>query len=313
MMKKQVVIGTRASKLALWQTHFVADALRAAVPGIFVSVRHIMTTGDKILDVPLAKIGGKGLFTKEIETALLNGEIDLAVHSLKDMPTELPPGLTLSAITARTDPQDAFVSNQYSSLDALPPGARVGTSSLRRTAQILCYRPDLDIKSLRGNVDTRLRKLDCGEYDAIILAAAGLKRLGLSDRIRQALPPEICLPAVGQGALAIETRAEDDTVIGLVRCLEDTATRYAVTAERAFLRVLEGGCQAPVGVYGQVQADSLRLDAVILSPDGKRRIQDTIDGSSVRAAELGQALARRMLEAGGEAILAALTCSNGGI
>ncbi|MDU4961724.1 MAG: hydroxymethylbilane synthase [Sporomusaceae bacterium] len=303
----QLVIGARGSKLSLWQANHIAERLRAAHPQLAVSVQTFVTTGDKILDAPLAKIGGKGLFTKEIETAMLAGAVDLAVHSLKDMPAELPPGLVLAAVTERHDPGDAFVSRHYPSLAALPPGARLGTSSLRRKAQLLAVRPDLDVADLRGNVDTRLRKLDNGEYDAIVLAAAGLKRLGWGDRITQILPQAICLPAVGQGALAIETRAGDTAVAGRVACLEHSLTRQAVTAERAYLQVLEGSCQIPVGVYARIVDAQLQLSAVILSLDGKVKIEDRIDGSPDAAAILGKALAERMLSAGGSELLAALT------
>lgn len=313
-MKEQVVIGARWSKLALWQANHIADLLRAAHPGLTVTTRTILTTGDKVLDAPLAKIGGKGLFTKEIESAMLAGEVDLAVHSLKDMPAELPPGLVIAAVTQRLDPGDAFVSNTYSSLTNLPKGAKLGTSSLRRKAQLLAARPDLLIENLRGNVDTRLRKLDNGEYDAIVLAVAGLKRLGLGSRISEVLPQTVCLPAVGQGALAIETRAADREVLPLVACLEDQATRQAVTAEREFLRVLEGSCQVPVGVFGQAAAGAVTLQAVILSLDGTTKVADSITGSSADAALLGNTLAERMLAAGGREILAALTeTMDGGI
>ncbi|MDF2500361.1 MAG: Porphobilinogen deaminase [Anaerosporomusa subterranea] len=310
MMKTQItnqlVIGARGSKLSLWQANHIADLLRAAHPQLEVSIKTFVTKGDKFLDAPLAKIGGKGLFTKEIETAMLLGEVDLAVHSLKDMPAELPPGLMIAAVTKRHDPNDAFISNTYASLECLPQGAKLGTSSLRRKAQILSKRTDLNIEDLRGNVDTRLRKLDNGEYDAIVLAVAGLKRLGLGGRITQVLPREICLPAVGQGALAIETRSDDATIQDLVACLEDNATRQAITAERAYLQVLEGGCQIPVGVFGQIVGGELKLQAVILSLDGTKKISDVIYGNCDDAAVLGRELADRMLAAGGSNLLAVL-------
>lgn len=299
----QLVIGARGSKLSLWQANHIAALLCAAHPQLTVSIRTYVTTGDRFLDAPLAQIGGKGLFTKELETAMLQGDIDLAVHSLKDMPAELPPGLAIEAVTKRQNPDDAFVSNRYASLADLPPGARLGTSSLRRKAQILSARPDLAVMNLRGNVDTRLRKLDEGEYDAIILAAAGLQRLGLAGRITQFLPHELCLPAVGQGALAIETRANDARVQRLITCLEDPATRRAITAERTYLAVLEGNCQIPVGVFGQIIGDSLRLDAVILSLDGAQKLRDTICGPCGDAERLGAELAERMLAAGGRELL----------
>jgi hydroxymethylbilane synthase len=307
----QLVIGARGSKLSLWQANHIAGLLRTAHPQLTVSIETFVTTGDKFLDAPLAKLGGKGLFTKEIETAMLLGEVDLAVHSLKDMPAELPSGLMIAAVTKRHDPEDAFVSNSYPSLECLPLGARLGTSSLRRKAQILSKRPDLVVMNLRGNVDTRLRKLDNGEYDAIVLAVAGLKRLGLGERITQVLPREVCLPAVGQGALAIETRSDDVTVQGLVACLEDNPTRQVITAERAYLQVLEGSCQIPVGVFGQILDGKLQLEAVVLSLDGTKKISDVIHGSRDDAAALGKQLAERMLAAGGSELLAVLTEDSG--
>ena len=243
-----ITIGTRASKLALWQAEYVAAAIEKHHPVVRVELRKMTTKGDRVLDAPLAKIGGKGLFTKELEQAMLAGEIDLAVHSLKDMPTEVPAGLVIGAITERLDAGDAFVSIRYRTMEELPQGARVGTSSLRRRAQLLAVRPDLTIHDLRGNVNTRLAKLDAGEFDAIVLAAAGLKRLGLADRIRTILPRAMILPAVGQGALAIECRADDVRVLGLIDFLRDPQMTAAAAAERAFLRRVEGGCQIPVGV-----------------------------------------------------------------
>ena len=306
-MKPNIIIGTRGSKLALWQAEHIAGLLRRMNPGMSVTLKHIVTTGDKILDVPLAQIGGKGLFTKELEVAMLAGEIDLAVHSLKDMPTELPAGLTLAATTARMDPHDAFISRKYGSLDELPPGASVGTSSLRRKAQLLRLRPDLNIGSLRGNLDTRLRKLDEGQFDAIVLAAAGLRRLGWGDRITALLSPEECLPAVGQGVLAIETRSDDAEVLAAVAALDDPESRAAVTAERQFLAVVQGGCQVPVGVFGRMQDDGrLVLTARILSLDGVRCIEGEVTGTAAEAEFLGNTLARQLLAAGGGAILAEL-------
>ena len=302
-MKQNVVIGTRGSKLALWQAEHIAGRIRARYPEIEVTLKKIVTTGDKILDVPLAKIGGKGLFTKELENAMLNGEIDLAVHSLKDMPTELPEGLMLAAITTRADASDAFVSLRYKSLDALPQGAKVGTSSLRRRAQILKYRPDLQTIDLRGNLDTRIKKLENQEMDAIILATAGLKRLGLEQYITQILPIEICLPAVGQGALAIETRQADAEVLSVLEFLNDSETIAAVTAERAYLREVQGGCQVPVGVHGEVNGDQLLLEATILKIDGTREVREQICGCCSEAEELGIKLAQKMLAAGGKEIL----------
>lgn len=303
MKRKKVIIGSRKSKLALWQANYIAERLTGEYPELEVVIEKMVTTGDKILDVPLAKIGGKGLFTKELEQAMLEQQIDLAVHSLKDMPTQLPEGLTLAAITHRVDAGDALVSKDYDSLDALPQGAKVGTSSLRRKAQLLQYRPDLSIHDLRGNVDTRLRKLDEGEFDAIVLAAAGLKRLGWEARISEILPPAICLPAVGQGALAIEARAEDTEILELLSFLNDENTRWAAEAERAYLHKVEGGCQIPIGVYGQVEGTTLKLEAAILSVDGSRQVRKTISGSVLEAAKLGEGLAEDMLAAGGREIL----------
>jgi len=301
--RKKLVIGTRSSKLALWQANYIAECIRTEYPEIEVSLLHIMTTGDKILDVPLARIGGKGLFTKEIENAMLSGEIDLAVHSLKDMPTQLPPGLLLAAITDRVDPGDALISPKYGAIDNLPQGAKVGTSSLRRKAQLLKYRPDLRISDLRGNLDTRLKKMDTEELDAIILAVAGLRRLGWQDLITQVLPNDICLPAVGQGALAIEARTNDQEVRTMLEFLNHQETRWAVEAERAYLAEVEGGCQIPIGVYGYIEKDSLVLEAAILSVDGKQQIRQTISGNPLEAMQLGRALAQEMLDKGGREIL----------
>lgn len=305
-MKRNLVIGTRGSKLALWQANFIADCINERYPDIDVAIQRVTTTGDKILDVPLAKIGGKGLFTKEIETEMLAGDIDLAVHSLKDMPTELPEGLTFAAITERVDAGDAFISPKYRTIEHLPQGAKVGTSSLRRKAQLLQYRPDLEIIDLRGNLDTRLKKLETNTLDGILLAVAGLKRLGWEAQITQVIPSDICLPAVGQGALAIEARADDAEVLNLLAFLNDDKTRQAVEAERAFLREVEGGCQVPVGVYGVTQNNTLTIEAVILSVDGVRKVRDCLSGTPDQAEILGVRLARRMLDAGGREILAEL-------
>lgn len=308
-MKKSVVIGTRGSKLALWQANYIADCLRKQYSDLTVELKQITTTGDKILDVPLAKIGGKGLFTKELENEMLAGTIDLAVHSLKDMPTQLPEGLTLAAITERVASGDALVSNCFSSLQELPEGARVGTSSLRRKAQLLAYRPDLMISDLRGNVDTRLKKLDDGEFDAIVLAAAGLKRLGWESRITEILDAKVCLPAVGQGALAIETRANDEGILELLAFLNDEETRVATTAERAFLQTVEGGCQVPVGVYGTVVGENkIQVEALIASLDGKVVVRDTLQGAFADAEILGVRLAESLLARGGREIMVSVGC-----
>ncbi len=302
-MKKSVIIGTRKSLLALWQSHYIKACLEERYPNLTVELQKIVTTGDKILDVPLAQIGGKGLFTKEIETNLLEGKIDLAVHSLKDMPTKLPEGLCLTAITERAAVGDAFVSNKYDRWADLPEGAVVGTSSLRRKAQLLARRPDLDIRDLRGNVDTRLRKLDEGQYDAVILAAAGLTRLGHADRIKETLPSDVCLPAVGQGALAIECRADDTEVRELLAFLNHRDTCLCTSAERAFLGLVEGGCQVPIGVHAEVTGGTVHLDAIIASLDGQRILRDSLDCPAEDAVRGGQELGTRMLDHGGRDIL----------
>lgn len=302
-MGNEIIIGTRSSKLALWQADHVAARLRQEYPDLKVTERRMTTKGDRILDAPLSKIGGKGLFTKELETAMLAGEIDIAVHSLKDMPTEVPEGLVITAITERYDPGDAVVSPRYKTLAALPAGARVGTSSLRRRAQILAARPDLTLLDLRGNVNTRLAKLDAGEYDAIILAVAGLRRLGFGERITEVLPRSLCLPAVGQGALAIEARRDDWEVRRRLDFLRDEAMTDCAAAERAFLRTVEGGCQVPVGVYAVAEAGSLTVEAVIASLDGRQVFRDSLTGSPQAAEQLGRALANRLLDAGGIGIL----------
>lgn len=305
-MKAELKIGTRQSLLALWQSNHIAACLRKQYPECKIELKKIVTKGDKILDVPLAQIGGKGLFTKEIEEDLLSGEIDLAVHSLKDMPTVLPEGLCLTAITTRANVGDAFVSNKYASFAELPLGAVVGTSSLRRKAQLLAARPDLNIRDLRGNVDTRLRKLDEGLYDAIILAAAGLERLGHADRIKSLIPAGVCLPAVGQGALAIECRTADAETRAMLDFLNDLPTRQATSAERAFLSLVEGGCQVPIGVHADVEGDKIRVEAIIAALDGSTVLRDTITGSANDAVSLGQELGRKMLANGGQEILAAI-------
>lgn len=305
-MKAVLKIGTRQSLLALWQSNHIAACLRKQYPECEVVLKKIVTKGDRILDVPLAQIGGKGLFTKEIEEDLLSGEVDLAVHSLKDMPTVLPEGLCLTAITERANVGDAFVSNKYDSFAELPLGAVVGTSSLRRKAQLLAARPDLTIRDLRGNVDTRLRKLDEGLYDAVILAAAGLERLGHGDRIKAVIPSDVCLPAVGQGALAIECRTDDAEVRQMLDFLNDMPTVHATNAERAFLGLLEGGCQVPIGVHADVEGDKIKIEAIIAALDGSTVLRDTIEGAADDAVALGQELGRKMLANGGQAILAAI-------
>lgn len=303
-MKANLIIGTRQSLLALWQSNHIASLLRKQYPDCQVTLKKIVTKGDRILDVPLAQIGGKGLFTKEIETELLDGTVDLAVHSLKDMPTVLPEGLCLTAITTRANVGDAFVSNKYASFSELPQGAVLGTSSLRRKAQLLAVRPDLKIVDLRGNVDTRLRKLDEGQMDAIILAAAGLERLGHADRIREIIPTTVCLPAVGQGALAIECHSDNKEVRDMLAFLNDLPTKQATDAERAFLGLIEGGCQVPIGVHAEVENDNVKIEAVIASLDGSKVLRNNITGPAANAADLGRKLGQQMLAEGGEQILA---------
>ena len=304
---RTIRIGSRKSQLALVQTYWVQEQLQQHFPNRQFEVETMSTQGDKILDVALAKIGDKGLFTKELEVGMLNQDIDLAVHSLKDLPTRLPVGLILGCVTERVDPADALVVNakhQDRQLETLPEGATIGTSSLRRLAQLRHHFPHLKFKDVRGNVNTRLAKLDAGEYDAIILAVAGLKRLGMSDRIHQSIPPEISLHAVGQGALGIECRAEDGEVLELLKVLEHAATRDRCLAERAFLRELEGGCQVPIGVNTKVEGETLTLTGMVASLDGKKLIKDTISGSSTEAVQLGCELAIRLRNAGAGEILA---------
>jgi len=297
--KDTIIIGTRSSKLALWQADYVMECLQKKYPELHVEKKLMTTKGDKILDAPLAKIGGKGLFTKELEQDMLAGGIDIAVHSLKDMPTEVPDGLIITAITKRYDPGDAFVSNKVASLAELPQGAVVGTSSLRRKAQLLHARPDLEIRDLRGNVNTRLRKLDAGEYDAAVLAVAGLRRLGFGGRITEVLPKSMILPAVGQGALAIEAREDDAETRELVAFLNDEATVACAKAERAFLARVEGGCQVPVGVYATPEDGGLHVEAVIASLDGRRLYRDHVSGQVKDAEPLGTRLADKLLDMGG--------------
>ncbi len=303
ILKKKVIIGTRGSKLALWQAEWVKSEIEKRNPGIEVSLEKIKTTGDKILDVPLAKVGGKGLFVKEIEEALLEGRVHLAVHSMKDVPTIFPDGLHLRCITHREDPRDALISRGNVKLSGLPKGARVGTSSLRRQAQLLRIRPDFDMLQLRGNLDTRLKKLDNGEFDAIILAGAGVKRLGWQDRITELLSPEISLPAIGQGALGIETRTGDEYINGLVAFFDHPETSCAVRAERALLKRLEGGCQVPIAAYGALVGETLRLTGLVASTDGKTVVKDAVSGPRDRAEALGIELAERLLKMGAYDIL----------
>ncbi len=302
-MPGSVRIGTRGSPLALAQTRWVEAQLQARHPGLATELVIIKTTGDKLKDVPLAQVGGKGLFIKEIEEALLAGEVDLAIHSLKDMPADLPPGCILGAVPVREDCRDAFISHRYASLGEIPPGGRVGTGSLRRKVQILHRRPDLQVAHLRGNVDTRLRKLETEGLDAIILAAAGLKRLGLGHIPKGYLAETEMLPAIGQGALGLEVRADDQKLLGLLKPLNHFPSQVAVTAERAFLGRLEGGCQVPVAALGRLEGDTLTLDALISDTEGRRVLQDRLQGRPEEAADLGRRLAEILLERGGREIL----------
>ncbi|MEK6525395.1 MAG: hydroxymethylbilane synthase [Nitrospirota bacterium] len=301
--RSSLVLGTRGSRLAVWQAEWVQARLQEIAPSVTVALQRIKTSGDMIVDVPLAAIGGKGLFVKEIEEALLRGEIDLAVHSMKDVPTILPDGLDILCIAAREDPRDVLISRDALSLDHLPKGARVGTSSLRRQAQLLHRRPDLTVQILRGNLDTRLRKLRNGEYDAVVLAAAGLRRMGWSNEVTEYLPPEVSLPAIGQGALGLEGRREDGFVQELVAPLEHRPTRTAVTAERALLERLEGGCQVPIAAHATIKGDTLIMDGLIASVDGRRLIRDMIQGPVSDARALGMRLAEQLLAQGGDSIL----------
>ncbi|WP_457673304.1 hydroxymethylbilane synthase [Thiolapillus sp.] len=296
-------IATRKSPLAMWQAEHVAAALKAAHPGIRVELLGMSTQGDKILDTPLAKIGGKGLFVKELEQGMLEGSADIAVHSMKDVPVELPQGLHLPVIMEREDPRDAFVSNDYASLDELPRGARVGTSSLRRQCQLMARRPDLELLPLRGNVNTRLRKLDEGEYDAIILAAAGLIRLEFGGRIRAFIEPEQSLPAIGQGAVGIECRADDERVNALIAPLHHADTASRVLAERAMNNRLEGGCQVPIAGHALLEGDELWLRGLVGSVDGKVIVRGEIRGHRDQAETLGVTLAERLLADGADEIL----------
>lgn len=303
MSKSTVRIATRKSPLALWQAEFVASELRKAHPALTVELVTMSTQGDKILDSPLAKIGGKGLFVKELETSLLKGETDLAVHSMKDVPVELPEGLHLPVICAREDPRDAFVSAHFANIDALPQGARVGTSSLRRQTQLRQRRPDLIIRDLRGNVGSRLDKLDRGDFDAIILAAAGLLRLKLGQRITQFLDTNIMLPAVGQGAVGIECRSDDAKTLALLQPLNHPGTQIRVAAERAMNHRLEGGCQVPIAGHAELTGTQLRLRGLVGRPDGSALVRGEVSGPVEHATQLGIALADDLLGRGAREIL----------
>lgn len=298
-----VRIATRKSALALWQAEYVKAQLEHFHDDIQVELVPMTTKGDIILDTPLAKVGGKGLFVKELEVAMLENRADIAVHSMKDVPVDFPEGLGLAVICPREDPRDAFVSNTYSAIDELPQGAIVGTSSLRRQCQLKSMRPDLDIRDLRGNVNTRLKKLDDGQYDAIILAAAGLIRLEMSDRIRNFIEPEVMLPANGQGAVGIECRLNDEKILSLIAPLEDSITRIRVLAERAMNKKLEGGCQVPIGSYATVDNDTIYLRGLVGSVDGEEIITAEIKGDSSDGEAIGEELAEQLLTLGADRIL----------
>ncbi|MFC1855079.1 hydroxymethylbilane synthase [Thermodesulfobacteriota bacterium] len=300
---KTLTIGTRGSALALWQANHIKKRIEDEHEGVTVVLDVIKTTGDIILDVPLAKVGGKGLFVKEIEEALLRKDVDLAVHSMKDVPTELPDSLYLSAVTERHDPRDAFLSVKYNSFKELPQGATLGTSSLRRQCQLCAIRPDLKIAQLRGNVGTRIRKMKEGQYDAIILAAAGLKRLGIDEDIKELLSTEISIPAIGQGALGIESRIGDDETYNLIAFLNHTESAYAVKAERAFLMKLEGGCQVPIAGFGTIDGDTIHFSGLVGSETGDVILKDSISGNVNDAEKLGVELAQRLLDRGADKIL----------
>jgi hydroxymethylbilane synthase len=307
MPKDKVIIATRGSKLALWQAEWVRSLIKKIDPSLQVELNKIKTTGDKITDVPLAQVGGKGLFVKEIEEAMLRGEADLAVHSMKDVPTVLPDGLHLSAVLEREDPRDAFVTRKDSGINSfkdLGPDSTVGTSSLRRSCQLKNVRPDLEIVSLRGNLDTRMRKLDEGQFDAVILAVAGMKRLGFGDRITEMLETSVSLPAIAQGAVGIECRTDDEFINGLIAPLKDTVTEICVGAERACLRRLEGGCQVPIAAHAVLKNGTLVMDGLVGSVSGDRIIKAHKEGSPEEAEKIGVEIANELLEGGAREILA---------
>lgn len=303
MSKKVIRVGSRDSVLAMWQTQFVIDRLQEVTDQYAFEIVSLKTKGDKILDVSLAKIGDKGLFTKELEVGLLQGQIDFAVHSMKDMPTVLPEGLQISSLLKRHNPADVLISEKYNSFAQLPQGAKVGTSSLRRKAQLLHVRPDLDIHDLRGNLQTRMRKMKEEQFDGIILAAAGVERLGWQEQITEELSHEICLPAVSQGVIGVETRCDDPEIIALVQLVNDAETEQCVLAERALLKSLEGGCQIPIGAYARLEGQNLILEGLVGSLDGSVVIRDQISGPADMAEQLGQNLALRLAAEGGQDIL----------
>jgi hydroxymethylbilane synthase len=306
MYPEKIIIGTRGSQLALWQANWIKELIEGLEQNITVTLTIIKTSGDKIQDVPLNKVGGKGLFVKEIEEALVRREVDIAVHSMKDVPMKLPYELCIGCITERESPLDALLSKTGKSLAELQQGARVGTSSLRRSSQLLAYRPDLEIIPLRGNIDTRIGKLDNGELDAIILASAGLDRMGWSDRITERIDPKIILPAMGQGAVGIECRKHDLETMAVIGQLDHEASQLAVEAERAFVGVLEGGCQIPIGAYAQIHEGKLKLEGLVASLDGKNIIHERIEGPCFNARSLGVQLGHIVLEKGADKILDAI-------
>lgn len=308
---QKIVIASRESLLAMWQAKFIQKCLGELYPQTEISILGMTTRGDQILDQSLSKIGGKGLFIKELEQALEDGRADIAVHSMKDMPMNVPEGFKLAAITEREDPRDAFVSNRHTSLDTLPEGSIVGTSSLRRESQLRAQFPHLQVQPLRGNVQTRLRKLDEEQYAAIILAAAGLKRLGLSDRITALLNPEQSLPAVGQGALGIECRADRTDLVELLQPLHHPETAYCVEAERAMSRVLGGSCQVPLGAFAEIINGTLQLRGFVAQPDGRRIISDALNGRPETGIAMGQQLAQKLIKKGADEILATLVPADG--
>ena len=302
-MKSKYIIGSRGSELALWQSNWAKSELEKIYPGINVEIKIIKTTGDKILDVPLSNIGDKGLFTKEIENALLNKDIDIAVHSLKDLPTVLPDGLTIGAVSERMEQRDVLISKICSRIDDLPIESKVATGSLRRKSQLLNFRPDLNIVDLRGNVTTRIKKFEESDWAAIILAFAGVKRLGLDKYIKQIIPVEVMLPAVSQGVMALEIRDGDEDVLGIVKALNNKQSEIEIKAERSFLKLLQGGCQVPIGVYSRIENDILTMDGMVGSIDGKSVIRDKKTGSINNPGKLGEELAEALLQQGAAEIL----------
>jgi hydroxymethylbilane synthase len=301
--RAKLTIGSRGSKLALWQSNHIKDRLEA-LTGLPVEIKVIRTTGDKILDVPLAKVGGKGLFTKEIEVELADGRVDLAVHSMKDVPTELPEGLVIAAMPPRVDPRDAIVSGERYDLESLPQAARVGTSSLRRCSQLRALRPDVVIVDVRGNLDTRMRKAETGELDAVILAAAGITRMGWADRITHYIEADQMVSAVGQGAIGIEVRADDAFMADVMTRIADPETMACVTAERVVMRTLEGGCQVPIGAYARIVGRHMHMDAVVGSVDGATIIRYPLEGEATEPEMLGAAMVDRLLDLGAGEVLA---------